>query len=198
MFDREYERKKIDILEIAEELFCRFGSKNTTVRLIAKKANISPAMLNYYFGSKENLFLLIFENKIKQFKESMTSYIIRDEIVSVQLFNYANFYINLIVDNIAFYRLMMREKLLNENERVVNLIDSYFKSNMQVFRSILDKGIDEKKIENIDADIFTMILSGVFFHLVFNNGEVIYVLDLKEIVKIKQHIKEVILRFLVQ
>lgn len=40
----------------ATELFADFGYKNTTIRMIAQKADANIALINYYFGSKENLY----------------------------------------------------------------------------------------------------------------------------------------------
>jgi AcrR family transcriptional regulator len=49
------------IIEVARELFVKKGIKETSVREIAKAADVNVAMINYYFRSKENLFATIFE-----------------------------------------------------------------------------------------------------------------------------------------
>ena len=50
------ERTRAAILEAARELFMEFGYQAATVRDVAHRASIDPAMVIRYFGSKEELF----------------------------------------------------------------------------------------------------------------------------------------------
>jgi len=117
----ETKSKKKHILDIAEELFCNYGSKDTTVRLIAQKADINTAMLNYYFNSKENLFLIVFESKIDQFKDAEKRLDLQDKTSAEKLSIYIDFFIDLVIDNLSFFKLIMKEKLSNENEKLLLL-----------------------------------------------------------------------------
>ena len=49
----EFNEKQLEILQVAEQLFAEEGFDGTSVRDIAKKANVNIAMISYYFGSKE-------------------------------------------------------------------------------------------------------------------------------------------------
>ncbi|SEM45659.1 regulatory protein, tetR family [Chryseobacterium taichungense] len=51
---------KEHILKRAEELFFRKGYHSTTIRDIATEASVNCSMINYYFLSKENLYVSIF------------------------------------------------------------------------------------------------------------------------------------------
>ncbi len=44
------------LLNAAEELFCEYGFKGTSIRDIAASAGCNIASVNYYFGSKEKLY----------------------------------------------------------------------------------------------------------------------------------------------
>lgn len=48
------------ILRVATELFVAHGYKTTSTRRICEVAEANNAMVNYYFGSKENLYLAVF------------------------------------------------------------------------------------------------------------------------------------------
>lgn len=50
------ERTRADILAAAQELFANLGYENATIRDIAARASIDPAMVIRYFGSKDELF----------------------------------------------------------------------------------------------------------------------------------------------
>jgi AcrR family transcriptional regulator len=52
---------KKHILKKAEDLFFRKGYHSTTIRDIAAEASVNSSMINYYFHSKENLYVSIFE-----------------------------------------------------------------------------------------------------------------------------------------
>ena len=53
---RKAERTRAAILKAAQELFAELGYARTTVRDIAARAAIDPAMVMRYFGSKDALF----------------------------------------------------------------------------------------------------------------------------------------------
>ena len=50
------ERTRAAILKAAQELFAEFGYERATVRDVAARAAIDPAMVMRYFGSKDELF----------------------------------------------------------------------------------------------------------------------------------------------
>ncbi len=52
------------ILEAAEAEFLDKGYHNTKTTVIAEKAGVTHAMLHYYFRTKENLFNVVFQNKL--------------------------------------------------------------------------------------------------------------------------------------
>src|ERR1044071_3794931 len=52
----KWQRTRAAILKAAQELFAELGYERTTVRDVAARASIDPAMVMRYFGSKEGLF----------------------------------------------------------------------------------------------------------------------------------------------
>ena len=46
---------KVRILDVAEQLFAENGFKRTSINLLAKKAGVNQAAVNYHFGSKDGL-----------------------------------------------------------------------------------------------------------------------------------------------
>ena len=55
------------ILAAARELFAENGFRDTTVRMIARRANVNGAAVNYYFRSKEALYEAIFDQAFQKF-----------------------------------------------------------------------------------------------------------------------------------
>jgi AcrR family transcriptional regulator len=56
---RKSDRTRAAILDAAQKLFAEYGHERTTVRDIAAKASIDPAMVILYFGSKDELFVRV-------------------------------------------------------------------------------------------------------------------------------------------
>ena len=55
------------IMTAARELFAKNGFRDTTIRMIAQKAKVNGAAINYYFSSKEALYEEIFDQAFQKF-----------------------------------------------------------------------------------------------------------------------------------
>lgn len=54
------------LLDSSEELFCDHGFDGVSVRDIAASADCNIASINYYFGSKENLYIEMFRRHVSK------------------------------------------------------------------------------------------------------------------------------------
>ncbi len=55
--------KREKILDVAELAFSEKGYAPTSLRAIGAKASVNPALITYYFGSKEKLFETVFKRR---------------------------------------------------------------------------------------------------------------------------------------
>src|ERR1700710_269119 len=69
--DKDKIDKKDHILDVAERVFSELGFDGASTRTISGEAGVNMAMLNYYFGSKEGLFLAVFERKLSSFQSML-------------------------------------------------------------------------------------------------------------------------------
>lgn len=60
------------ILEAAEQEFLDKGFAGAKTTAIAKRAGVNHAMIHYYFRTKENLFTMVFQQKIRILAESFS------------------------------------------------------------------------------------------------------------------------------
>lgn len=60
------------ILEAAEQEFLEKGFVGAKTTAIAKRAGVNHAMIHYYFRTKENLFTMVFQQKIQILAASLT------------------------------------------------------------------------------------------------------------------------------
>lgn len=56
--------KEQEILNVAEEEFFKGGYDATSTAVIAKRAGVTHAMVNYYFRTKEKLFIQVLDNHV--------------------------------------------------------------------------------------------------------------------------------------
>ena len=60
------------LLDIALDLFSRQGIAHTSLNAIAKEAGVTPAMLHYYFNSREQLLDVMIEERFLPLREQIT------------------------------------------------------------------------------------------------------------------------------
>ena len=60
------EETRDTILDAAEQLFARLGYATTSFRDIAVEANVNPALISYYFGSKRVLYEAVYKRRGKE------------------------------------------------------------------------------------------------------------------------------------
>jgi AcrR family transcriptional regulator len=70
LVDENDRDRRLRILDAAEELFAQQSYEAVTIRNIAAKALVNSALVRYYFGVKEQLYLAIFEARYQRITET--------------------------------------------------------------------------------------------------------------------------------
>src|SRR6201986_5447039 len=101
--DKDKIDKKDQILDVAEKVFSELGFEGASTRTISAEAGVNMAMLNYYFGSKEVLFLAVFNRKIISFQDILKN-LGGDETISAwnKIERYIELYTQRVVTNNCF------------------------------------------------------------------------------------------------
>jgi len=155
------EKEKIDkkdhILDVAERVFADKGFDGASTRLISGEAGVNMAMLNYYFGSKEGLFLEIFKRKIASFSNVLQN-LGSDESISpwAKMEKYIEMYGEKVVNNNCFQKLLYQEMGMNRRNDLADKLREMLMKNVAELDKILKEGIatgDFKK----DIDIAMVI-----------------------------------------
>ena len=137
----EYNEKQVQIIETAERLFAAKGFEGTSVRDIAQEAGINIAMISYYFGSKEKLIEAIFDYRISYTRLTMLG-VLQDESLSptVKIEKIIDSYIDKMMKNQCFYRLMSQERTILEVHNITELIYESKSKNMDMIKKIIAEG----------------------------------------------------------
>ena len=165
------------IVEFAGEIFTEKGFKNTTVAEICDKANVNVASVNYYFGSKKNLYEKVLDylfdkiqNKYPFKKETSNKnpkIVLKEAIQTLVL--------RIIPNNEKsnFYKIISKE--MAEPTGIVNIVEKYLIPQVKFFEKILYDFTGEVEDKRLIRAFHSSIISQcMFFHNLNEKGRIYY------------------------
>ena len=154
------------ILDVAEKLFAQLGFDGTSTRNISTEAGVNMAMLNYYFGSKEGLFIAVLQKKLEASGSTLRS-INQDSISSWEKMEKCiDGYVDRIMADSNFHKMMYRELSLPQRSLVSSSIVEILSNNIQEVKKIIYDGIDNGSFNNVDIDLMVSTLIGTNVYVV--------------------------------
>jgi AcrR family transcriptional regulator len=159
--DKDKIDKKDHILDVAERMFSEMGFDGASTRLISGEANVNMAMLNYYFGSKEGLFLAVFDRKITSFQNLLQN-IGNDGSMSSwdKMEKYVELYSERVVSNNCFQKLLYQEMGMNRRTELSDNIRDILMKNVSEVDKILKEGVENGEFKK-DTDI-EMVIATIY------------------------------------
>lgn len=159
------------ILAAARELFEEKGFDVTSVREIAAAAGVNVALINYHFGSKENLLLAHMEESVGTTRMRLSDINKSDATPVDKLTAVIELYVDKVFANCRYYHFIHREIFSPNRPELVEEITKITSRNTDEFRKLLEEG-QKQKVFRKDADLqlINATLLGVInqtSHLVF-------------------------------
>ena len=161
------------LLDTAEELFSKHGFYHTNIREIAAAANCNIASVNYYFGSKEKLYievwrhqLLIMRERIVTGIEKVMSENVKETYLEELLKSFATAFLEPIKDKRKAFRLiqLMDREMLEQNLPKNMFLEEMIMPIFNAMQSALNKiypGLDR-----IEIHLFLFSIIGQLVHLI--------------------------------
>jgi AcrR family transcriptional regulator len=140
------------ILEAAMKVFIHKGYAAARMDDIAKEANINRALLHYYFRTKEKMFDLIFEEKVKEFFSGLAQILFSEAKLEEVIRGMVRHEITLINAN-PYLPIFILQELRQSPERLMNYAQKAGLSPHMVlkrFSVLVKEAIKEKKIRDIE------------------------------------------------
>ncbi|WP_231424707.1 TetR/AcrR family transcriptional regulator [Pedobacter sp. Leaf250] len=131
---------KEHIIRIAENLFFKKGFHLTTIRDISRKAKINSSMISYYFNSKEELYLTIFD----QLENAMISISNAEFLIQNKPDTIKQLIRITLKEMTAAYKtifLLIAEQSHPSTLKVKAKIDQIKNLHLEYFLSIIDEGL---------------------------------------------------------
>lgn len=187
------------IVETARELFVKNGYNGTSVRDIANASDTNVAMVNYYFGSKYNLFGQIFEESFNFLAKKVFSTLTSDlpffELVEVWI----NSYYEVLSECPQIPNFLLNEVSVNP-EHFVKIIRE--KNPLRIYSIIRKRIKDEAEkgtIKETSPDDFLLsVLSlGIFPFIFANMASIVFNMDKDEYIKMLDQHKTYVVKFVI-
>lgn len=164
--------KRANILIAATKLFAELGYEGASTRQIAKEAGANMAMINYYFGSKEGVFMEVMTNKIGAFKEELNK-IDNDNLTGMEkLLKVIEGYAGRILCNIAFHRMMHRELLASQRPEMFVTVKNAMNENLLLIEKIILTGIADGSFRQVDVRMLIATIMGTISNVAISPSKV--------------------------
>ncbi|WP_338869219.1 TetR/AcrR family transcriptional regulator [Spirosoma sp. SC4-14] len=124
------------IKEAARKVFLVEGYDGAKIRRIADEAGVNLAMVNYYFRSKEQLFMSIYKETFREFLGRLVQMLNEQTPLEVKIWKIVDRYTDFIVEN-PLVPVFLLSELRNENNTFFKelgiksiLEESYFRKQL--------------------------------------------------------------------
>lgn len=150
------------IIMAANKLFTQKGYSATTTRDIAKEAGTNLALINYHFGSKENLYKKVVREKLMILIGAMGP-ILSDEEISLEekIESIVGNYTTLLLENEELPIFILSELTVNK-EFFVDITQN----TRQLAQPVIDKQLNERELDLSAVDLIINTLSLTMFPFV--------------------------------
>jgi AcrR family transcriptional regulator len=192
------ETKKECIIKLALKQFVDKGYEGATVREIAQGAAINPAMISYYFGSKENLlnailihYIHLMNNVWLSLKNDKQTSISPSEELSIII----DTFIEKAISWMDIYFLMVREyRFISSSKELSSHIMELQNNVLAVLGDCITRGIENGDFQkDIDTQFVKQMMFGTFIQALiindFNLKEINYNSLLESIEKLRLNLK---------
>jgi len=131
---------KAKIVEIAREIFTRFGFKKTTMEEIAVASRKGKSSIYYYFNSKEEVFKAVVEREAEEMKEELKVQVLNIEDPIERLKAYIAYRLKKLKELSNYYNALKSE-YLGHLESVERIRKNFDQQEIKIVKQILEDGV---------------------------------------------------------
>lgn len=158
----EYTDKQLQILEVAVNLFAEQGFDGTSVRDIAKAADVNIAMISYYFGSKEKLMEAIFARHSANVRFQLENLLHDKEMGPFEkMEKLIDSYLEKYFSQQCFHKIVVRSQMSNQSNSVKPILHVMKKPNQELITKLIQEGQKKGAFKkNIDVPLLLATMIG--------------------------------------
>lgn len=186
----EFNDKQLKILHTAERFFAEKGFDGTSIRDIAKEANVNIAMISYYFGSKEKMLEALILSRMSDLKIQLLNLLNENLPPLEKIDKLVDLYVNRICKNRGIYKILYFE--LSKQQRTVSMeaFTEVKKNNLDYIGKIIRDGQDKGQFnKEVNISLIPTTIFGTFFHFNLNSSFYMELLGLKTEAELDHYIR---------
>ncbi len=140
------------ILDCAESEFAQNGFAGARTKSIALAADVNPAMIHYYFATKEGLFEAVLDRMILELSEIVERLVPAPISMEAKLDAFLDGYFDYLVRHPNFTRLTKMSVGATHNKRVEAWIEMFFRPLFEAGVAFLRQGMEAGRFRKVDAE----------------------------------------------
>lgn len=162
------EKQKEKIFKAAVNCFNDKGYYETTIDDIAARVKVSKGLIYYYFDSKKDLFLELFQYRVSRYFQQIKKYIQGEKYPDVRLKMFINKSSEILEDNEDFFKFCLEFLSLGVREpEIRNVMTIFYKDSIDTFKGLLEEGVKSGRFKDLGSDrvarTIYFLFMGVFF-----------------------------------
>jgi len=155
----QYNEKQQQIMTVALRLFADNGYDKTSIRDIARDAEVNVAMISYYFGSKDKLLEAIFINHFRSLRSAFKTILNQQQDSAIEkISKIVDMFVDLLADRQPFHRLMVREAGILKQGPLFDMINEMRTVNKRLLKKAIESG---QRLGLFRTDVDAFFLSSV-------------------------------------
>ena len=162
------EKQKEKIFKAAVTCFNEMGYYETTIDAIAARLNVSKGLIYYYFDSKKDLFLELFQYRVGRYFEQIKKYIRGEKQPDVRLKMFINKSSEILAENEDFFKFCLEFLSLGVREpEIRDVMTVFYKDSINTFQQLLEEGVKSGRFKDLGSEkvarTIYFLFMGVFF-----------------------------------
>lgn len=149
--DNEGHSPESKIMNAARLVFMEKGYDGARMQQIAEKAGMNKALLHYYFGSKDKLFLAVFEAEMTKLLSSLLAVFFSDKPFSDKIRDFFEMHFGFLLENPMIPRFIVTEMTRHPDK--LDVFFRYFRDMgiYKKFENLINESIKKGEIKEIQA-----------------------------------------------
>jgi AcrR family transcriptional regulator len=155
------------LLRAARELMAEKGSPRVTVREVAERAGVQPALVNYYFGGKQGLLQAVVSLVAGRLLERVQEGVAQEGSVEERLRSIMQAAVGILADDPYAPRLIAEQVLFGADQVIDDFVERFARRNLETIRGLLEAGRDAGALREVEPMFLVPALFGscLFFFL---------------------------------
>lgn len=173
--------KKQHIIDTAIPLFAEKGFEGCSIRDLAARAEVNVAMINYYFGSKDNLFVEMVAYKATFMRGKLDEIENNPGLSEIEKIDaIIESYVDRLLSQPYFHRILYQELLRADRKDLHEKIIGIFVKNTRTLRTIINRGVEKKIFKQVDPELTMATLIGTINQVMLSKAMCIMLVEEKE------------------